>query len=473
MAAEDSRPQPPAEIAGADRLYGGFPDFAAWDRLGTDERDLWDRFTADLAERRQGASPEDLERAVRVAVRAAALDTGAIEGLYSTDRGFTMSVAFQSLAWEQMIAERGEGVRELFEAQLEAYELVIDAVTQRLPVTEAWLRALHERLCAPQATYRVRTEMGWQEQILPRGSYKEHPNHVLLADGSVHAYAPVDRVPAEMHCLVEQLRAPEFAAAHPVEQASYAHYALTVIHPFADGNGRVARALASTYFYRAQSIPLGVFANQKLGYFDVLHTADEGDPGPLLAFFRDRGIDTMQLVAETLRTAEVPEPGLIAPRLGNLLFQGFSHTALDSLALRLLEEMKTVWQQRIGEACAAIGVSSQVLKAESHRAAPVGYRRIGGKPAPVWSIVLEAPAPATVRVDRAYGVAVAADSSNPFTFRFQALDATDDLEVRLEDVHSELSEAFRLRLDSWVQRHLGRMLAELEERVRASLERYK
>ena len=60
-----------------------------------------------LEERRKAATPEALKASVDVAIRAAALDTGAIEGLYTVDRGFTMTVAVQGLAWEQLIGERG------------------------------------------------------------------------------------------------------------------------------------------------------------------------------------------------------------------------------------------------------------------------------------------------------------------------------------------------------------------------------
>src|SRR3954451_10276787 len=295
-------------LAQGDRLYQGFPDFSAWGPLPPEDVDLWSRFAASLAERRREASPETLKAAVEVAVRAAALDTGAIEGLYPTDRGFTMTVAVQGLAWQQMVEERGAGVRELFEAQLAAYELVLDAVTQKLPITEAWIRSLHETLCAPQKTYRVLTEVGWQEQNLPKGQYKTRPNHVSLTDGTYHAYAPVDRVPDEMHRLLEQIRTPEFEAAHPVLQASYIHYAFVVIHPFADGNGRVARALASVFFYRAESIPLVIFSNQRPLYLDGLAMADQGDHRAVISFFRDRGIDTMQLIAESLMTAATPKP---------------------------------------------------------------------------------------------------------------------------------------------------------------------
>jgi len=62
--------------------------------------------------------------------RAAALDTGAIEGLYEVDRGFTYTVAFETAAWEVELAKKGENVRPLFEAQLHAYDYVLDLATK-------------------------------------------------------------------------------------------------------------------------------------------------------------------------------------------------------------------------------------------------------------------------------------------------------------------------------------------------------
>src|SRR5215203_3350680 len=204
----------------ADSLYQGFPDFAEWPAPTEGDLALWDRFALRLQEMRENATPEALRKSVEVAVRAAAMDTGAIEGLYAVDRGFTMTVATQAFAWEHALDEKGENVRALFEAQLEAYELVIDAVTKKLPITEAWIRALHEKVCAGQPTYKVLTDQGWQEQELPIGAYKSQPNHVLLKDGSIHSYAPVDQVASEMHRLMEQIRTPEFESAHPIAQSS-------------------------------------------------------------------------------------------------------------------------------------------------------------------------------------------------------------------------------------------------------------
>src|ERR1700688_1103692 len=128
MTEQHSAPRQRDDVAAVDALYRPFPDFSTWPSLGPVQRDLWARFSTELNDQKGRATEDQLMRAVTVAMRAAAIDTGAIEGLYEVDRGFTMSVALQTLAWEHALGERGEGVRELFEAQLAGYELAIDAV---------------------------------------------------------------------------------------------------------------------------------------------------------------------------------------------------------------------------------------------------------------------------------------------------------------------------------------------------------
>lgn len=72
----------------------------------------------------------------------------------------------------------------------------------------------------------------------------------------LHHYAPVAEAQPEMARLIREIRSGSFTEAHPVMQAAFAHYAFVCIHPFPDGNGRVARALASVFLYRSPGVPL-------------------------------------------------------------------------------------------------------------------------------------------------------------------------------------------------------------------------
>ena len=196
------------KIHALDAAYKPFPSFAEWASRTSVDAARWDRYKAEL-ENGLGVSDEALRRAREVVKRAAALDTGAIEGLYEVDRGFTFTVAFETAAWEVELAQKGERVRSLFEAQMHAYDYVLDLATKAEPISEAAIRTLHEVVCRAQDTYRVMTAIGPQEQELVKGRYKVLPNHVRTRDGLDHSYAPVDVTPAEM-----QRRSKKCAAKH-------------------------------------------------------------------------------------------------------------------------------------------------------------------------------------------------------------------------------------------------------------------
>ncbi|HEY7767754.1 Fic family protein [Longimicrobium sp.] len=329
-----------------DATYRTFPPFSEWAKASIDHV-RWDRYSAIVAERGR-VSPDELARAREVVKRAAAVDTGAIEGLYDVDRGFTFTVATQAAVWEAAMDSKGQQVRALFESQLRAYDYVLDVATNRAPISETWIRTLHQELCAAQQTYSVMTEVGPQTHQLPTGEYKHLSNHVRLAGGGTHAYAPVDLVPAEMHRFCEVLRSEEFLEAHPVLQASYAHYAFVVIHPFADGNGRVARALASIFTYRAHSIPLMILVENRKEYLDSLAAADRGDYQRFTDFTMERALDSILLVNESLGAALSPQP---AEALGELqaLFTtrgGYTQEDVEKAGRELFEQVRQQFESQ-------------------------------------------------------------------------------------------------------------------------------
>lgn len=322
-----------------DAAYKPFPSFVEWSNVTLDNA-RWDRYTALLAEHSKAPS-EQLDRARAIAVRAAAVDTGAIEGLYDVDRGFTFTVAMETAAWEAAIIKKGEEVRSLIESQLNAYDYVVDLATKAEPITEAAVRTLHAQVVAGQKTYRVVTSVGFQEQPLPKGEYKLLPNHVRRADGKPHAYAPADVTTAEMHRLVEELRSEYFLTAHPILQASYAHYSLVAIHPFSDGNGRVARALASVFLYRARSIPFLVLVDQLRPYFAALEAADQGYFQGFIDFTLDRALEAMQLVRESILAGVAPRAAESLDALRSLYVTkgGYTHEQVDHAGGQLLNSV--------------------------------------------------------------------------------------------------------------------------------------
>jgi Fic family protein len=323
-----------------DAAYKPFPTFEEWRSREDVDFTRWDHETALLSERANSSS-DLLDRARLVATRAAAIDTGAIENLYEVDRGFTYSVAFETTGWELEVSARGEQVRPLFEAQLQAYEYVLTLATGAEPISEAAIRELHVQICSAQATYRVETPIGPRDQPLPKGVYKALPNHVRTRSGVDHSYAPVDVTPNEMHRLVLETRSEGFLAAHPITQATYVHYCLVVVHPFADGNGRVARALASAFTYKAISIPIVILTDQKASYLDALEKADLGDFSAFTRFMLARSLDTSELVLDGLRTQSLEAPDTLISEIGNLYERPLLlRKQVDKLGAALLELIK-------------------------------------------------------------------------------------------------------------------------------------
>lgn len=447
----------------ADAQYRSFPSFGDW-QSATVDTVRWDRY-AQLLQRRGELTPELLARAREVAKRAAAVDTGAIEGLYEVDRGFTFSVAMQMATWEAQLDAKGGRVRSLIEAQLGAYDFVLDFATRALPIAEAWLRTLHEVMCQGQETYSVYTEIGLQEQPLPLGRYKVLPNHVLKADGVAHSYAPVDLVPAEMQRLCAELRSEQFAAAHPVLQASYAHYALVVIHPFADGNGRVARALASAFTYRALSVPLVILAEHRSEYYVALEAADAGHFQPFVDFTLSRTLDSIQLVSDTLKAAGVPAPVEAAAHLKRVYLTrgGFTHGEVDSAGYRLFDTFVAELKRQ----ASSLNTGELQVECRIHQTgievASSDYRvpvTSGGRLA---DILFRTAPPAQAEINKFVTLEVPKNSGTADDLMLRSVGSGEFFEARISDAYPAVTGTLHLRLAVFVHGLLGSAISEVAE----------
>lgn len=457
----------------ADAAYTPFPEFAAWAARVVDTAP-WDTALVEFEAERQLASPESLRRALNFAVRAAAIDTGAIEDLYRVDRGFTFSVAAQTATWEGDIAEKGPHVRPLFEAQLAGLELVVDAVAEATAISEAWIRRLHEVLCEAQETYRVRTAVGAQEHPLPKGVYKSHANHVERADGTTHSYCPVERTADEMHRLILECASGEFAGAHPIVQAAFAHYAFVVIHPFADGNGRVARALASIFTLRACSLPLAILADQKARYLDALAVADEGRFDRFTGFVLQSMVDTTNEVALRLREARSDSVHEAAERLSAAYQPStpLSPAQLDAVAARIAGLVRDQLAREFEAAPLPAAVEASFVI--DRRSVPANseqeFRPVQDGTASIRAVVRSSEHDA--HVSWKYQVVVSRSVEAFYAMQAEQMGAPEGrggaLQIRLDLVHPSLKSAFRAQLESWARIQAGALLREARRRIEAA-----
>lgn len=439
-----------------------YTPFPAFEKFGQADVGLasYESIESTFAALKTSVGPEALQRAVDTATRWAAVDTGAIEGLYSVDRGFTMSIAASAAALDNAHLVVGEDIARAIRDAVAGYDFVLDVATKDREASENWIRELHSVLCASQETYRVLTDHGPEERPLVKGAYKDLPNSpVNLETGMVHSYAPPIDTPAEMGRLIEELRSDAFAASHPVLQASYAHYAFVCIHPFPDGNGRVARALASTYLYRHPGVPLVIFADQKGGYIDALEDADRGNLGPLVGFIRERAIDTMLMVTTAMQRPDRPDPAERIAHLNKIMHSesGLSHTEIDALLTRV----RTAWSEALTRAFDLLKppvVGRQTVA--TARSPQEGYRTLPDVHR--LSVSVSSPAPASGDSTKQFSFQIARPGTTNADFAIfedsNSQEAVKVCDILIRDINPTVSAALIYRLDTLAADYVTEMV---------------
>lgn len=219
-----------------------------------------------------------------------AIETGLLERIYTLDRGVTEVLIERGLD-EALIPHDVAGqdparVVAVLRDHSQSIDFLFDVVKGTRTFSAGFVKELHALLTRNQPTSAAIDSLGRRVDVaLARGAYKKLPNNPSRPDGVIHEYCPPEHVDSEMDRLLS-LHAGHAHAAPEVE-AAWLHHRFTQIHPFQDGNGRVARALATLVFNQAGWFPLVIrdVTEEKTRYLDALETADRGDIAPLVAAF--------------------------------------------------------------------------------------------------------------------------------------------------------------------------------------------
>lgn len=170
-----------------------------------------------------------------------------------------------------------------------------------LPLTEKTIKKLHHDLMKDPYQWEVIDPLTGGP-----GEYRLDINATLRPGNKIHEYLEPGKVEAAMRALIKETNELFEVAStqnlnhHPVRVSALFHYQfLNVIHPFWDGNGRMARLLSSLILLKTGFPPLNIQASDKSRYIrSLIESEDDPERAPLVSVFFESLINTMKVRLE-------------------------------------------------------------------------------------------------------------------------------------------------------------------------------
>lgn len=225
---------------------------------------------------------------------------------------------------EDGLTIEGKPLRDIYEAvgHARAYDYLYD-LSREAPLTEEIVRTLHR--------------LFYQQIDIERaGIYRQVP---VFISGSQYAVSPVSEISKRMKQLVQWYNNNE-GKLHPVVLAAELHKRFVFVHPFVDGNGRMARLLMNLSLMRNDYNIAVIPAITRAEYIASLEQAHK-DENRFVAFIADRVIMTQLDILRLFRELN-PEPETLS--FEQQLLQTIIHNPglnAPSLAKRLGRSLRT------------------------------------------------------------------------------------------------------------------------------------
>jgi Fic family protein len=142
------------------------------------------------------------------------------------------------------------------------------------PLSENFIRELNHIILAGDF-YKLSNDREYRYRI-HAGIYKTRPNSVITPSGEMFDYASPEETPSMMADLVAWFCAEEKKREfNPIETAALFHYRYIRIHPFEDGNGRIARLFVN-YILLRHGFPMIVIpTSDRNNYLEALEKCDK------------------------------------------------------------------------------------------------------------------------------------------------------------------------------------------------------
>ncbi len=248
------------------------------------------------------------------------------------------------------VTAQGKPLRDHFEitGHNEAINWVLDLVKGDAELTEVFIRQLHT-LILKESSYRdAETPDGKPtRRKIEVGKYKTQPNHVITSTGETFYFATPEETPAKMLELITWFREEKQKSdVNPILLSALFHYKFIRIHPFDDGNGRVARILMNFILMQFGYPPVIIKTEDKENYYAALTLADSDQMEPFIDYIAINLERSLEIMVRGAKGESIEDPDDLdkelalldrrLDRLGNKFEVEFAPEAVTPLKLNVL-----------------------------------------------------------------------------------------------------------------------------------------
>ncbi len=188
-----------------------------------------------------------------------------------------------------------------------------EIVHQDIRLTESLIKAFHKMILIPDYDNSKEKDV----EINP-GEWKKQPNYLLTPTGEKLEFLAPTEVPTAMNELMNwannhlgqnklNRHSKKKYQLHPLKVACGFHKRFIDIHPFGDGNGRMARILMNLILMQQGYMPAIVYLEQRQAYYTALNSSTFEDISPLASYIGQNLMQSMQLAIDGAQGKSVEE----------------------------------------------------------------------------------------------------------------------------------------------------------------------
>ena len=234
----------------------------------------------------------------------------------------------------------------------EAINFLTSLVKDERDLTEGDVRDLHKIILVEPYQSAAQTPDGQETtKTISIGEYKKLPNHVKTLTGEIHYYATPEEVPIKMHEWVQWYnQARHNKKIHPSVLAAFVHHRFVAIHPFDDGNGRLARILMNLILMKNGYPPAIIKLKERTDYYAALNQADKNEYVPIIEFVAEAVLESMNLYLKAAKGESIEDSSDLDKEIA--LFKRSFEKTYKQLDLETCEKILKEVLYKIGEQAA-------------------------------------------------------------------------------------------------------------------------